>query len=162
MAKLATTHSLNDYPKLSIAAYRKQLRQGDADSLAVRYSHRDKHYSYSIQLTTTEPHYGGLRYWFSCNQCSRKVAALYCAGLYVCRHCIGASYKSQMQTDIDRTHSKLDALRERLGWPIGIIHGHGIKPSLMHHSTYERLISEYDALIQKLIGGYRHALTKSQ
>lgn len=36
------------------------------------------------------------------------------------RRCIGASYKSQMQTDIDRTHSKLDAIRARLGWQAGV------------------------------------------
>lgn len=158
MAKLATTHSLADYPRLNIASYRDQLHIEQPDRLPVSYKHRGKQYRYVIQLTTTAPHFGGSRYWFNCPSCSKRVAVLFCAGLYVCRHCIGASYRSQMQTDIDRTHSKLDAIRQRLKWERGIIHGHGSKPHLMHHRTYNRILCEYDHLIQKLVGEYRNAL----
>ena len=154
MAALATTHSLSNYPRLSISSYRDYLRISQPDSLPVMYSYRGKQYSYTIHLTTTATHYGGSRYWFSCPSCSKRVSVLYCAGTYVCRLCIGANYQSQLETKTDRIYCKLNALRERLGWSVGIINGIGAKPRYMHHSTYERLINEYEQLEQKLIRSF--------
>ena len=152
MAALATTSSLNNYPRLGISRYRDQLRKsGKASSVDLNYSYRGKAYRYSIQLTTTAPHYGGLRYFWLCPKCSKRVSVLYCAGTYVCRHCLSVPYGSQLQTKTDRIYSKLNALRDRLGWSVGIINGIGSKPRYMHHSTYERLINEYERLEQKLI-----------
>ncbi|KAA0914287.1 hypothetical protein [Psychrobacter sp. ANT_WB68] len=151
MPALATTHSLNDYLKLPISRYREQLRQGNAQSIEVSYTHRSKPYQYSIQLTKTSCNYGGNRYWWLCPKCYQRTSTLYCAGLYVCRHCIGANYGSQLQQPIDRIYSNLNALRERLGWQVGIIHGIGERPKGMHHSTYERLLVEYEQLTNKLI-----------
>lgn len=152
MAALATTSSLNNYPRLGISRYRDQLRKsGKASSVDLNYSYRGKAYRYSIQLTTTAPHYGGLRYFWLCPSCSKRVSVLYCAGTYVCRHCLSVPYGSQLQTKTDRIYSKLNALRDRLGWSVGIINGIGSKPRYMHHSTYERLINEYERLEQKLI-----------
>lgn len=152
MAALATTSSLSNYPRLTIAQYRDQLRQSrTANSINLAYSYRGKPYRYSVQLTTTAPHYGGSRYWFRCPSCSNRVSVLYCAGTYVCRHCLSVPYGSQLQTKTDRIYSKLNALRDRLGWSVGIINGIGSKPRYMHHSTYERLINEYERLEQKLI-----------
>lgn len=154
MAALATTSSLNNYPRLSISSYRNQLRTEQPQSLPVSYNYQGKPYSYTIHLSTTEPHYGGSRYWFNCPSCSKRVAVLYCAGIYVCRHCIGANYSSQLQTKTDRIYCKLNALREHLGWSVGIINGIGAKPHHMHHSTYERLVNEYEQLEQKLIRSF--------
>lgn len=152
MAALATTSSLSNYPRLSISRYREQLRQTDrANKIDVNYSYRGKAYSYSIRLDKTACHFGNYRHWWLCPKCSKRVAVLYCAGTYVCRHCIGANYQSQLETKTDRIYCKLNALRERLGWSVGIINGIGAKPRYMHHSTYERLINEYERLEQKLI-----------
>ena len=151
MPALATTHSLNDYLKLPISRYREHLRQGNAQSIEVSYTHGNKPYKYSIQLSKSACHYGNYRHWWLCPNCSKRVAVLYCAGAYVCRHCIGANYSSQLQTKTDRIYSKLNALRERLGWSVGIINGIGSKPRYMHHSTYNRLVNEYERLEQKLI-----------
>ena len=152
MAALATTSSLSNYPRLSISSYRDQLRQsGTASSIEVNYSYRGKSYRYPIQLTKTSCNYGNYRHWWLCPSCSKRVAVLYCAGTYVCRHCLSVPYGSQLQTKTDRIYSKLNALRERLGWSVGIINGIGGKPHYMHHSTYERLINEYERLEQKLI-----------
>lgn len=151
MPALATTQSLNDYLKLPISRYREHLRQGNAQSIEVSYTHRNKPYKYSIQLSKSACHYGNYRHWWLCPNCSKRVAVLYCAGAYVCRHCIGANYSSQLQTKTDRIYTKLNALRERLGWSVGIINGIGSKPRYMHHSTYNRLVNEYERLEQKLI-----------
>ena len=156
MAALATTSSLSNYPRLSIAAYRDQLRQTDkANKVDVNYSYRGKSYRYSVQLTKTSCNYGHYRHWWLCPKCSQRVSVLYCAGLYVCRHCIGANYGSQLQQPVDRIYSKLNALRERLGWQVGIIHGIGERPKGMHHSTYERLLVEYEQLTNKLIRTFK-------
>jgi len=142
---------LNDYPRLSISSYRDQLRQGNATSVELNYQYRNQSYRYSIELSKTPCNYGHYRHWWLCPSCSKRVSVLYCAGRYVCRGCIGANYQSQLETKTDRIYSKLNALRERLGWSVGIINGIGGKPHYMHHSTYERLINEYEQLEQKLI-----------
>ena len=151
MPAIATTSSLNDYPRLSISSYREQLRITQPDSLPVSYKHRGKHHSYNIELAKTLCNYGNYRYWFLCPSCSKRTGVLYCAGSYVCRHCIGANYHSQLQQPVDRIYTKLNALRERLGWQVGVIHGIGERPKGMHHSTYERLLVEYEQLTNKLI-----------
>ncbi len=153
MAALATTHSLSNYPRLSISRYREQLRQTDkANKVEVNYSYRGKAYSYTIHLTTTATNYGGSRYWFSCPNCSKRVSVLYCAGTYVCRGCIGACYGSQLQQPIDRLFSRADAIRQRLGWQSGIIHGNQGRPKGMHFTSYYRLVDEHDRIVQKICG----------
>lgn len=151
MAALATTSSLSNYPRLSIAAYRDQLRQsGKASSIEVNYSYRGKSYRYPIQLTKTSCNYGGHRYWWLCPKCSKRVSVLYCAGTYVCRHCLSVPYGSQLQQPIDRLFSRADAIRQRLGWQSGIAHGSGTKPKGMHSKTFDRLVNEHDRLTAKI------------
>ena len=152
MPRLATTTTLSDYPKVTIGQYRKQLRQDQnrVKALSVNYSYRGKHYSYDLPLTTTQPNYGGKRYWFKCIKCSKRVATLYCAGYYVCRHCIGAKYQTQHLQPIDRLFKRVAVIRARLGWYGGIAYGKGEKPLRMHHSTYQQLVSEHDRLEHRL------------
>ena len=151
MAALATTSSLSNYPRLSIAAYRDQLRQsGKASSIEVNYSYRGKSYRYPIQLTKTSCNYGGYRYWWLCPSCSKRISVLYCAGLYVCRHCIGANYGSQLQQPIDRLFSRADTIRQRLGWQSGIAYGNQGRRKGMHLTTYYRLVNEHDRLTAKI------------
>lgn len=153
MPKLATTHSLSNYPKLSITQYREQLRQSTSQqSIMLSYQYKDKQYSYPIEVSSTACNYGGLRYWWSCPKCCRRAAVLYCAGSYVCRYCIGANYQSQLSQPIDRLFERVSIIRAKLEWQQGIAHGHGSKPKGMHYSTYNRLVSEHDQLTQKIIG----------
>ena len=62
-----------------------------------------QHYDYRISLATTQPHFGGLRWWFQCplikqgQACERRVAKLYLppGGLYFgCRQCYELTYES--------------------------------------------------------------------
>ena len=153
MAALATTSSLNNYPRLTIAQYRDQLRQSrTASSIDLAYSYRGKSYRYSIRLDKTACHFGNYRHWWLCPSCSKRVSVLYCAGTYVCRHCLSVPYGSQLQQPIDRLFSRVEAIRARLSWRAGIAHGYGAKPKGMHHSTYDRLVAENDKLVQKICG----------
>jgi|SRR5208283_3598141 len=50
-----------------------------------------------LKLTTTEPFFGGTRYWFSCPGCARRVAILYLpfgADFFACRYCYSLTYAS--------------------------------------------------------------------
>lgn len=153
MAALATTSSLSNYPKLNISRYRDQLRRsGKASSIELNYSYRGKSYKYSVQLTRTPCNYGNYRHWWLCPLCSKRVSVLYCAGAYVCRHCLNAPYGSQLQQPIDRLFSRANAIRQRLGWQAGIAHGYGERPKGMHHSTYYKLLNEYDKLVRQICG----------
>ena len=161
MAALATTSSLSNYPRLSIAQYRHQLRQSrTASSIDLAYSYRGKAYRYTVQLTTTAPHYGGSRYWFRCPSCSNRVSVLYCAGTYVCRGCIGACYASQLQQPIDRLFNRADAIRQRLKWQRGIAYGNQGRPKGMHFTTYYRLVTEHDRIVQSICGATMQMIDK--
>lgn len=63
---------------------------------------------YKILLTTTQPNYGGLRWWFRCSlmvnnrPCTRKVANLYLSSssrYFGCRHCLDLTYRSCQESD---------------------------------------------------------------
>jgi hypothetical protein len=70
---------------------------------------------YRIRLVTTEPRFGGLRWWFICSlslngrACGRRVRKLYLppGGRYFgCRHCYNLTYRSAQEHD-----KRVDALR---------------------------------------------------
>lgn len=143
MPKTATADYLDRYPKLSIKAYRDELRKiakaGQTPIFNLNYTHNGKQYEYSIQLTGTPCHYGGLRYWWNCPNCHKRVGVLYKAGLYVCRHCLGLNYYSQHQHTYQRPDSRMESIRKRLDWENNPYK----KPKGMHYKTYERLFNEY-------------------
>jgi hypothetical protein len=51
-----------------------------------------------IQLVSTKPNYGGLRWWFLCPSCNRRVSRLHLPTQgclrFLCRHCYDLSYES--------------------------------------------------------------------
>ena len=151
MGKLATAHSLSDYPKMTITSVKHRLGQ-HAKAIRLDYSFRGKSYGYDVGITTSSCHYGNYRYWFNCPNCNKRVGVLYCAGVYVCRHCIGANYATQLMQPIDKLFRKVAKIRHRLGWPQGIANGHGSRPKGMHRKTYDRLVSEHDRIADHLLG----------
>ena len=53
-----------------------------------------------VSLTSTPCHFGGVRYWFLCSQCGRRVGKLYIpAGsqslVWRCRHCLHLTYEQR-------------------------------------------------------------------
>ena len=151
MPTTANTYSLDDYPQLNITSYRKYLALIQHNSLPVSYNHNGKAYCYNIDLLTTQCNYGGYRYWWACPSCSKRIGVLYCAGLYVCRHCIGANYQTQLMQPWQRPDARMQAIRKRLGWQYG---AYQRKPKGMHRATHKRLFLEYidieDSYISRL------------
>ncbi len=86
-----------------------------------------------IHIQTTEPYFGGLRYWFTCplavsgQPCRRRVARLYRppgAVYFGCRHCYDLTYASAQEAHkydrsgdmLLRALAQLDRLSRAGGW----------------------------------------------
>lgn len=94
----------------------------------------------------TSCHYGGQRLWFSCPECSRRVAILCSDGpLFLCRHCYQLPYASQNESTIDRLISQRHMLGERIF--VHYNHGEGWgKKKGMHQKTFDRLYARFKRL----------------
>lgn len=155
MPKSATTSSLSDYQKLPIKQCKDSLNT-NSQALSISYQYHGKAYAYDLAVTRTSCHYGGQRYWWLCPKCKKRVGVLYLAGIFVCRHCIGANYQSQLKQPLDRHYQRVAKIRKRLGWYGGIVHGHGEKPKGMHTATYNRLLGEYIELEKMVTNNLMH------
>ncbi len=109
--------------------------------------------NYSVYLSWTTCNLGGQRPWFICpeDHCGRRVAILYCGGIFACRHCYQLAYQSQRETHNSQAARKADVIRTKLGWVPGILNGHGCKPKGMHWSTFEQLSIQHDNLLKHLL-----------
>ncbi len=117
--------------------------------LSYRLKSTDEVIEQRVQTQTSPCHLGGQRYWFTCPKCSKRVAVLYARGRYfACRQCGGLGYATQKEGAGDRASTKADKLRKRMGWRAGILNDDGGKPKGMHWKTYQRLKSQYDALVK--------------
>lgn len=116
-----------------------------------------KNQNYPVLLEWTACNYGGLRAWFKCpaSGCGRRVAKLHIgsAGIFACRQCYQLVYASQRESADDRATGQAGKIRERLGWPPGIVNGRGGKPKGMHWRTYQRLVFEHDSLVNVSLAG---------
>lgn len=95
----------------------------------------------------------GLRQWFECPHCQRRVAVIYGVGKYfLCRHCSGLKYESQNEDVASRALRKQQKLNEKLKAPDGWDAFDGIppKPKWMHHKTYKRLCRKSRILSRRL------------
>lgn len=124
--------------------------RAEADRVILCYRHKAggadwKDEEYPVHLTWTECALGGRRPWFLCpaKGCGRRVAILYCGGIFACRHCYHLAYCSQREEPHDRATRRADGIRQRLGWDIGILNPPGDKPKGMHWRTYIRLLGDH-------------------
>ena len=102
-----------------------------------------------VHLPSTPCRFGGVRQWFTCPNCEKRVAVLYGPEKYfACRSCCGLGYASQKEGLGDRSSRHADKIRKRLAWPAGILNEAGGKPKGLHWATYQRLKAEHDRLVQ--------------
>jgi len=85
--------------------------------------------------------------------CGRRVAILYGGSIFACRYCHRLAYASSREDMSDRTMRRADQLRERLGWPPGILNPNGDKPKWMRWRTFERLREQHDQLVARSMIG---------
>jgi hypothetical protein len=132
------------------------------------YRHRDRDEqwqdeNYPVYLDTTPCHMGGERHWFLCpgRKCGRRVAVLYGGAIFACRQCYQLAYPSQREKSGDRAARRADCIRDKLGWPRGILHGGDLgKPKGMHWRTYKRLCREHDTLSDRVLVGMMDYLNR--
>ena len=96
------------------------------------YVRRDRLELPQIQILFTETtcNYGGIRKWFSCPVCSKRVRVLF-GQEFECRKCLNLKYKSQYETDSVRMKRKLDKFKEKRPY---LSEQH--KPKFMHRKTF--------------------------
>ncbi|WP_298465651.1 hypothetical protein [uncultured Erythrobacter sp.] len=101
-----------------------------------------------IQLSYTEPNFGGKRWWMHCPRMGERVGKLYCpagAELFASRKAYSIGYRSQRITRRDAVFERLFRIQKKLGCEEGW--GNWItRPKGMHHRTFERYLDEYEYL----------------
>ncbi len=124
------------------------------DCLKITY--RDcKSNSYHIAVDKLACNYGGLRCFFRCPLCQRRMRLLYLAenSIFLCRKCLNLSYKSQRLRPTrryDYMSQKIDDFIKSKGGDLSFYQ----KPPKMHQKTYQRLKDDYFNYESK----YRQAL----
>ena len=117
--------------------FQSSLKEPDSES---------QNWSQTIFIDRTPCHLGGERPWFLCpvRGCGRRVAILYFAGSFACRHCCNLAYASQRQSPETRSANRVNKTRAKLGWKPGFLNGVEWKPKGMHWKTFGRLIREHE------------------
>lgn len=106
-----------------------------------------------LRVVATYPNFGGVRYWWLCPACSRRVLKVYQrGGRWACRTCFRLTYDSTRRDEIDDISAKLQAVRNKLGatgeltsplpW---------LKPSYMRFTTYYKLLDEHERLLWRYV-----------
>lgn len=94
----------------------------------------------AVRLARTACAFGGSRPWFVCPYCYRRVSVVVVDGVHVaCRHCLKLTYSSCNGDRIDRSWSKRDKYKVKLGGDKGLHQ----KPKGMHQRTWQRLRHRY-------------------
>jgi len=110
---------------------------------------------YSVPLTWTKCHLGGVRPWFHCpaTGCARRVAILYLSnGLFLCRQCQNLCYRSQKENLADRLALQVNKIRRRLGWQEGVLDTPvRDKPKGMHWKTFRSIVDKHDKLQERCL-----------
>jgi len=123
------------------------------DSFTINYMHKGERIEHIVRLTQSVCNYGGVRNWFKCQYCHRRVGVIYVSnGQCGCRKCFNLAYQSERDTWQGQQYRKANAIREQLGWKVGIAHADGEKPKGMHWKTFYKLKAEHDFRVQLIFG----------
>jgi len=128
--------------RIASIGYEADLQNHEAAWIRLQYTADGTPIDYFVHLTTTRPHFGGYRWWFSCPTTGTRAAKLYLpAGerRFASRHAYRLAYHSQNQTFMDRNLSRAQDIRRRLGGSPSLFEPFPWKPNGMHWKTYWRL-----------------------
>jgi len=84
---------VEDCQKISINAFSRQAKTKIKEAIL---SSQIELLSKDIRLTTTTVNFGGIRYWFECPVCDRRVGILYIEPVNQkvgCRRCLDLTYR---------------------------------------------------------------------
>ena len=165
MARTATHSTCESHHRLDVGALNRSsllsgsgtitLRNGPCvtvngygDSLKLTFAVDDEAVVERISLSKTAVHLGGHRSWFLCPGCNRRLAALYYAKRFRCRHCHDLRYASQRDTPRFRAISRIQRTRKKLGGSENLLQPRPSRPRYKHAQTYQRLLREEEAAWQ--------------
>jgi hypothetical protein len=109
-----------------------------------------------IDLTTTRPYLGGIRWWFECPVSGRRVRCLYLIGngdTFASREVHGLGYRSQRETHSDRLIRTARALDAKLGGDGNLLGNSPAKPKWMRWPTYWRLRNQLEHASLQAVAG---------
>lgn len=146
------SHSLvwrrvSDGEQTASIGYEANLIDPSAAWMRLHYRHNDKPLDYRIKLTTTRPHYGGLRWWFVCPANGSRVAKLHSppgGDIFASRKAYGLVYQSQRETPMFRHLSVAQNIRVKLGGSAATCDPFPDRPKGMHWKTYWKLWRKAD------------------
>ena len=136
------------------------LYLADSEQLTLGYTYRrvgstSEDVVLPIKLRWSDCHFGGKRPWFICPGagCGKRVALLYGARKFLCRHCLELAYPVQRESEVERAARRTEYLRHRLGWATGVLTSDGGRPKGMHFRTFVRLRAKQEYHRQRAMQG---------
>ncbi|MEF9993665.1 MAG: hypothetical protein RSA22_05545 [Acinetobacter sp.] len=121
--------------------------------LKLSYAVNGQPYNYGINVETTPCNYGGVRYWFNCTDCHKRVAKLYLrSSFFLCRKCQKLNYATQQENKLDSTRRVMCRIRHKLDWKYDnawMKSYYKIKPKGMHQTTFDKMVVRHDQLEHK-------------
>lgn len=107
-------------------------------------------YGVFIKLTSTACHYGGLRHWFACPSCGKRVSVLYGFRLQ-CRHCANAVNRGSRQGKQARNLAQIWATIERYGLDVDALTRlrEWNRPKGMHRAKWQRIMDRHNDRITR-------------
>jgi ribosomal protein L37AE/L43A len=114
-----------------------------ATLLPDRYSVQYDGGTYNIPIEKLHCNYGGVRYYFHCPKCSRRMRILYCSeGLFQCRKCLNIGYYSQRLRPSERYLVMCSTMRQYIKLRGGDL-DRGVRPFRMHKKHFSRIVGWY-------------------
>jgi hypothetical protein len=101
---------------------------------------------YSVSLTRTYPHLGGVRWWFQCPQTLRRVSKLYLpigGRRFLSRQAYRLVHNTRQMSTAYRQSHRVNKISARLGSPDCSFLDPPGKPPRMRWQSYERLVAEW-------------------
>lgn len=92
---LGKKHLVEEFQKVSINTF---LREAKNKIKEIFLSSQIEIMDKNIELTTSNLHFGGVRYWFKCPLCNKRVGTLFIHPLNQsigCRNCLGLEYRKR-------------------------------------------------------------------
>jgi len=128
-------------------SYEADLTDSQDGWIRLLYSHKNETLDYTISLSTTQPNYGGLRWWFICPISGQRTQKLYKPRghrYFASRKTKGLTYQSQREDYAQRILNKSYKLRRRIDPKAEVYIEAPIpsKPKGMHQKTYQKLFDD--------------------
>ena len=138
--------------KLGEIGYEAQLSNDGLQWVRLHYSVNSVPMDYKVYVEATRCNFGGVRWWWSCPLTGNRVLKLYLppgAKKFAARAAYRLPYRSQRETQIDRTHAAKARMHKKLGVEYDDYDGYFPKrPKGMHEKTYDRLVIELEDAIE--------------